>query len=87
MCRLCRLQLMSLARVPGGTKTSMNTSSRVWYQRPQGVSQGTTPLRSSKGADMGNGDPSSAPLAPDVKAPHGHAVTPGTAHGRSRAGH
>lgn len=63
MCRLCRLQRTSLARVPGGTRTSMNTSSKVWYQRPQGVPQGTTPLRSSKGADMEAGGP--APPGPE----------------------
>lgn len=32
--------------------TSMNTSSRVWYHCPHGVPQGTTPLRSSNGADI-----------------------------------
>lgn len=51
-CRLCRPHWMSCARVPGGTWTSMNTSSRVWYHCPHGVPQGTTPLRSSKGADI-----------------------------------
>lgn len=51
-CRLCRPHWMSCARVPGGTCTSMNTSSRVWYHWPHGVPQGTTPLRSSNGADI-----------------------------------
>lgn len=51
-CRLCRPHWMSCARVPGGTWTSMNTSSRVWYHCPHGVPQGTTPLRSSNGADI-----------------------------------
>lgn len=51
-CRLCRPHWMSWARVPGGTCTSMNTSSKVWYHWPHGVPHGTTPLRSSKGADM-----------------------------------
>ena len=44
--------LTSLADVPWGTLTSMKTSSIVWYQEPQGVLQGTTPLLSSKCADM-----------------------------------
>lgn len=30
----------------------MNTSSRVWYHWPHGVPHGTTPLRSSNGADI-----------------------------------
>lgn len=44
--------LTSLADVPGGTLTSIKTSSIVWYQDPQGVLQGTTPLLSSKWTDI-----------------------------------
>lgn len=47
-----RWHLTSLAEVPWGTLTSIKTSSMVWYQEPQGVLQGTTPLLSSKCTDM-----------------------------------